>query len=456
MANRNSINTTVHRVNQLLSATKVNRNYIRKNSDHISKIERFLSSMQQVVIHNFKITSDSLRLMDFKLKMEHTLVSLEQSVHHIISHFNRRRRRRQMNSTHHHLLTEDLLPPSQLQKILQQARSLRFATMPQAWYYENCRVSPVWTSLEDIMFRVTLPLHDGKNYILYSLKSFPFPIKPGFNSLLEVENQVAYSSSSGLLFRPILCLDTTVRVCRGGPLYDSERFKCERALISRDSAATQNCKIKITPSNQTIISENSPGLYIISTPAITPKLHCDALGEETVKLTAGVYLLSLNYTCTLRGVDWTLPGLNKFLTPFHIKNQHAPISLRTVFAPFSPQHLQQLSETPHWTPIKKLPSLVLDPLPAPAEIWTRHTLGTVTWINSSGIIIIITISVLVFIGFKCCRQYQPFPRFLRRKPPSAPVETELQPRQPPPLNDQAQTLRLPLYPVLDHERTQEL
>ena len=294
MDNRNSINATVHRVNQLLSATKINRNFIRTNSDHISKIQRFLTSVQQVVANNFRFTSDSLRLLDIRMKLEHTLVSLEQSVHRLISHYNRRRH--QMNSMHHHLLTEELLPPSQLQKILQQARTLRFATMPVAWYYENCRVSPVWTSLDDITFRVTLPLHDGKNYILYSLISFPFPIRPGFKSLLEVENQVAYSSTSGLLFRPILCLGTTLKVCRGFPLYDSERFRCERALISRDSTATQHCKVKIIPSNQTSISESSPGLYVISTPSITPKLHCDSLGEESVKLTAGVYLLSLNYT----------------------------------------------------------------------------------------------------------------------------------------------------------------
>ena len=64
MDNKNSLNTTVHRVNQLLSATKVNRNYIRTNSDHISRIQRFLTSVQQVVVNNFRITSDSLRIMD--------------------------------------------------------------------------------------------------------------------------------------------------------------------------------------------------------------------------------------------------------------------------------------------------------------------------------------------------------------------------------------------------------
>ena len=70
------------------------------------------------------------------------------------------------------------------------------------------------------------------------------------------------------------------------------------------------CKIKIYPTNATTITEYIPGLYIISTPTIFPKLHCDALGEEVVKLMAGVYMMSLNHSCTLRGLDRTLPGLN--------------------------------------------------------------------------------------------------------------------------------------------------
>ena len=306
MDNRNSLNSTIHRTNLLLSSTKVNRKFININWDHISKIQRYLSSVQKTVVANFRITSDSVQILDLKVKLEHTLVSLEQSVHRVISFYNRRRR--QINSLYHHLLTEDLLPPSQLQKILKQAQSLRFATMPVEWYYENCRVSPVWTSIEEFTFRVTLPLHDGKNYIFYSITSFPFPIRPGFNSIMQVENKVAYSSTTGLLFRPILCLGTQQRVCRGGPLFEAERFKCERALISSYTAATKDCRVKILLSNQTIIEENTPGLYIISTPYITPKLHCDALGEETVKLTAGVYIASFNHTCTLRGSDWTLPG----------------------------------------------------------------------------------------------------------------------------------------------------
>ena len=202
--------------------------------------------------------------------------------------------------------------------------------MPVNWYYENCHVQPVWASLEEITFKVTLPLHDGQNYILYSLKSFPFPVKPGYKSHLLVKESVAYSSSSGLLFEPILCSGDSLQVCRGGPLYESARFHYERALISRNTDKVKDCHVKIFPSNLTKISEPTPGLYVISTPETSTRLHCDSRSEKVITLSAGVYIISINSSCTLRDLDWTLTGLNSFATPFHIKHQNAP----SVFAQY--------------------------------------------------------------------------------------------------------------------------
>ena len=301
--NRLSLNRTIHRTNLLMSAVKANRNIISSNSDHIMKVQKYLLTLQSSLTRNFKIMSDTVQQLAVKMKIEHALVSLEQSTHRLLSHLNRRRR--QMNSLYRHSLSEDVLSPSQLKEILDQARSSKFTTMPENWYYQFCQVSPVWISVAEVTFKVHLPLHDGKNYILYSLHSFPFPIKPGFTTRLQVKPKVAYSSTNGLLFEPILCRGGTSKVCRGGPLYTSNRFKCERALISRNAGATGHCQVKVTPSNDTLIEESSPGLYIISTPAVSPKLHCNARGEELVKFTPGVYVISLNHTCTLRGEDWT-------------------------------------------------------------------------------------------------------------------------------------------------------
>ena len=211
LQNQNSVNRTVHRVNLLLWATKTNRNKINSNSIHINKVQRYLTSLRHSVLRNFGITSNSFQMLNIKLKIEHSLASLEQSIHCLLVQFNLRRR--QISSLYHRSLSEDLLPPAELQHILKQAQSRRFYTMPAHWYYENCIVLPVWASLEEITFKVRIPLHDGQNYILYSLQSFPFPVRSGYDSKLLVKESVAYSSSSGLLFEPILCAGDSLKIC---------------------------------------------------------------------------------------------------------------------------------------------------------------------------------------------------------------------------------------------------
>ena len=42
---------------------------------------------------------------------------------------------------------------------------------------------------EEPTFKVRLPLHDGKNYIYYTLHSYPFPVRPGFVTKVNVDQK---------------------------------------------------------------------------------------------------------------------------------------------------------------------------------------------------------------------------------------------------------------------------
>ena len=163
--------------------------------------------------------------------------------------------------------------------------------------------------------------------------------------------------------------------------------------------------------------------------------------------------MSLNHSCTLRRKSWTLPGLNKFITPYHLHNQMAPISLRSVFAPFPPAYMQKIADTPHWTPISRLHALNLDPLPGPSKLMSLPFVGTVTWLNSSVLIIIFIVVIIVFVGFRIARKYRRFPTFPRRKPPSAPKNFEMEQRPTPSPENQNNVLRLPVYPSLGTDQS---
>ena len=122
------------------------------------------------------------------------------------------------------------------------------AACPPQWYYRNCKIAPLWTTINSITFRVHLPLHDGKSYLLHTFTSLPYPIKQGFKAILQVRRKIAYSSSSGSLFEPMLCTGTKDRICRGGPLFRAANFRCERALLSGDRSAHGKCATKLFPS----------------------------------------------------------------------------------------------------------------------------------------------------------------------------------------------------------------
>ena len=128
--------------------------------------------------------------------------------------------------------------------------------------------------------------------------------------------------------------------------------------------------------------------------------------------------------------------------------EQAPISLRTVFAPYNSTHLQKIAQAPHWTPIHRLPVIALAPLDEPAWLLSIPTIGTMTWINSTFLIVAIVVGMTVAITVMLSRKYKKILPFLRRRqtPPSAPIELELQPHPAPTPENRTSTLRLPVHP----------
>ena len=449
-ANSQSVNTTIHRVNLLLSATKQIQINVNRNSAHLFKLQRYISSISRTISISFLQAKRALEHMELKFKLEHAVASLEQSTHHILAYYNRRRR--QMNNIYHKSLSEDVLPVEHLKEIIRQASALGYHAMMPQWYYQNCKLSPVWYSLNTITYRVHLPLHDGQSYLLHSIRSIPYPVKPGFKAQLKVKKRIAYSSSSGSLFRPILCMGTEQSVCRGGPLYRASTFICERALLAKDATAIHQCPTRLLPSNSTDITEDTPGFYTISTFSIQVHLHCDGDSEKIIKLHDGVYIVSMNHSCTLRNQQWTLPGLNRFKSPLHLRTQAVPVSLSSIFSPFNPVQLEKIAQAPHWTPLNQLHVLTADPLPEIRPWIPWRNVNTVTWINSTTIGVILICAVIFFVGYKLYKRRSKLPRFFQRRQPSAPTSIEMATViPPPPSNNPHPDVRLPMYPDLARE-----
>ena len=127
----------------------------------------------------------------------------------------------------------------------------------------------------------------------------------------------------------------------------------------------------------------------------------------------------------------------------------APLSLRMIFAPYSPEMLDKIVSVPNWTPpLRLLPSLSLAPLAKPFMCMSLPAVGAATWINTSTIVLIITITLGIILARQYCRKSHRLPRFGRKKIPSAPLELQTQATTP---KEDTPTLKLPLYPDLNSE-----
>ena len=80
-------------------------------------------------------------------------------------------------------LTEELLSRQELNKIVTSARAVGFYAPAAQCYYANLRISSIFRSVNELLFRVKLPLTDNVKYNRYHITTWPIPHQSGkFNA----------------------------------------------------------------------------------------------------------------------------------------------------------------------------------------------------------------------------------------------------------------------------------
>ena len=69
------------------------------------------------------------------------------------------------------------------------------------------------------------------------------------------------------------------------------------------------CQSRILPHNDTVVTELSPGEFVIITPGESYAEQCSGERELTISLEPGVYHVIVHPYCTLTGNDWKIRGL---------------------------------------------------------------------------------------------------------------------------------------------------
>ena len=219
-------------------------------------------------------------------------------------------------------LTEQLCPVSLLREIGRLAVTHGLRPLPDEWYYENIRVTPLMIHEGLMTFRVTLPYADDNVYQRYNIRTFAVPIdSDGSRARAAVQPDISIQTASGLWFVPTSCQGHRPQLCKAGPRW-RDAYPCERWLITGHEPDRKTCTIVITNTTDTTAVKLSEGTFVLQTMGEDVRLACTGRVQEQATLERGTYTIGLSEGCILSGGRWALHGiLRRYLTATATMNQ---------------------------------------------------------------------------------------------------------------------------------------
>ena len=183
--------------------------------------------------------------------------------------------------------------------------------LPYNWYYENIQIKPLRIEEgEYLVYQATLPFTDDSNYLLYHVTSYPVPVYRNNAIQIKLQSPIAFDTEEGTAFVPTHCVGHNPSVCRTGPTYYADtHFPCVRGIISQNRELREMCQTHVIPHNDTVVTELSPGEFVIITPGESYAEQCSGERKLTILLEPGVYHIVVSPYCTLTGDDWKIRGL---------------------------------------------------------------------------------------------------------------------------------------------------
>ena len=396
----------VHQINKLTTVLNRTHSAAMWNRNQITQVTAFISSYLvpklNEVITNLNSTNDRLNRLERAFYFERVVATLEQVT---LSYMRlRRTHARQKASLELGRLTEDILSVSQLRTVLgRAATTTTYPVEPIQWYYEHAHIYPVWGK-DTLIYRLKLPLVDGRKYNRYNLVTWPVPYAhAGYSIHINVDHRdVGMDIVTGDIFHPIGCMGWKPMVCRSGPLYSAHRWGCPRTLISGEYKRSKNCQVTIRKQqNLTQVTEISYGEYVVVTWGETFETRCE--GQSGIRNTVppGTYLIAVPPGCTVMGKGVTLTGLIERVGHVSVRAMRVLASNILNITDIVPaeQAISLLSK-PHFDQRAPLAKIDLTPLPDPPVTfdWTYHG----TRMSFGVTIILVVLSVILVISLCLC------------------------------------------------------
>ena len=141
----------------------------------------------------------------------------------------------------------------------------------------------------------------GERYLLYDFEAVPVPMK-NVTKKLQVEKKIAY-----IVFVPGLCTGARPQVCRTGPVYEGW-FRCEQGLVNGHAGDREHRTVQQIDLKETLIQENAPGEYRISTLGEDYTTVCKGSMQRRSTIPSGAYIIKVPSTCVVTTDNWSIKG----------------------------------------------------------------------------------------------------------------------------------------------------
>ena len=391
----------VHSVSQMLSVINQTHSAVVQNRKHINVLQSYLQKVSDEVRHIANLWQNQdkqLQVINAKLRIEQCLSAMESAHAHWVqqtARFNRQKASLELG-----FLTEELLSRTELNKILTSAKTAGYYAPDAQWYYANLRVSSIFRSKDELLFRVKLPLTDNIKYNRYHITTWPIPHKSKkFNAQILVTEDIAIHTLTGGMFRPTSCQGRNPMICRAGAVYDRSRFKCPRGILTGEPELRKTCRVKVTKTHnaETQITELIPGTFIILSVGETVSLFCSSQPERRVELQSGASALRLNKGCQIKANGWSISSIARFSSTVMVDFSVIKIPTMQLLNLIPHNTLIKHLSSPVWDSLGEINDIQLDALPNNDNdfiAWGSYS-GHVSW--TVAIIVIALAAILIYI-----------------------------------------------------------
>ena len=310
---------------------------IQTNRRQINIITWHLTALANAVKQSISHLDEELRLQQERTDVELLVSELERAAHRYEQSYGIWERRKENLEAGR--LTENLLPPDILKSILKTAVGQDSTTVqPLQWYYEYTTVLPIW-SARRLVYKVQLPVVAYDSWHHVNLKPWPVPLRE-WQAQLELPREILRNTKTGDLDITPECYGAHPRVCRRGLITHATRHPCLQKILNAKPSYDEECPVTLKrrfPMDMVHPQPNNE--FVLSTAGTELTLLCTGSDAETVNLKSGVYRIALKHPCSLRGSNWTLPGVFQRTTNITFKEQVPMLDLNMSFVKMLTTHL---------------------------------------------------------------------------------------------------------------------